>query len=186
MLIYGFCACLSYRLGGEKKCSSSEQSVGYSWKKPSLCAQLLHWSVYVALSKSLILRKPYSLLCWFNGSVFICRMSYCPTLRLYIHSVLELSVSYRELLLWISLATKKLEKEMVSTFSLGQWWHQSPLLLVTLALIPTSVETLSILYFVEIRINFIYICMCGFWWVFFPLSVLMLSFYFCTISIFVS
>lgn len=50
----------------------------------SLCAQLLCRSIYLDLSKSLILQELCSLSCLFqfNGSVFICRMSYRPTLRL--------------------------------------------------------------------------------------------------------
>lgn len=52
-------------------------------------------------------------------------------------------------------------------------------LLETLALIPASVERLSVLYFVEIRMIVIYICMCSFFLQHFNT----LSFSFCTPSI---
>lgn len=214
---------LAYLLDWEGKRSTAAQNSRQDipWKKLSLCAQLLHWS-YLALSKSIILQKPCSLLCllWFNSSISI-----CPPLRLYIHSVLGLSVGQSTVLIlprsqgwslhgpfpweldsrilvgpfqlrifcvcdsmcFIEPASasnffsyKKWEKEMVSRCCLGQWGHQSATLLENLALIPASVDRL-VLFFVETRMIFIYICMCSF----FSQHFNTLSFSFCPTSIFV-
>lgn len=119
----------------------------------NLCAQLLCRSIYLDLSKSLILQELCSLCCLFqfNGSVLICHMSYCPTLRLLCFIQMAFALK-------IFQPPQVLERNGVNPH-FGSLMASQSTPFGDSSLEPASVEMCSILFIVGIRL---YICMCVF------------------------